>query len=104
MNTQIKKMKDTFILITALLLAPLAALSASTWYVSPGGFDTNSGYTATAPLRSISHAIELSTRTLGPGPLSQPVNIVLMEGTHVLDEPVSFMLSRSEERRVGKEC
>ncbi|MBM4156340.1 MAG: hypothetical protein FJ221_15115, partial [Lentisphaerae bacterium] len=88
-------MKPTLTLLTALLLAPLAALHASTWYVSPGGSDTNSGLTAELPLRSIPHAIELSTRTLGPGPLSQPVNIVLMEGTHLLDEPVNFTLSNA---------
>jgi len=87
--------KPTLTLLTALLLAPLAALHASTWYVSPGGSDTNSGLTAELPLRSIPHAIELSTRTLGPGPLSQPVNIVLMEGTHLLDEPVNFTLSNA---------
>jgi len=52
-----KTMKHTFTLLTALLLAPTAALQAAEFYVATNGVDTNPG-TLERPFRTIQKAAE----------------------------------------------
>ena len=86
--------------IFALLLATLAtsnAAAATTFYVSPQGNDQWSGRLAAAnaeatdgPLATLAGAREAVRRLKSQGPLQEPVNIVVADGTYPITEPVVF--------------
>jgi hypothetical protein len=93
-------MKPTLPLLTALLLAPLAALHAAdspqpaqpqgpTLYVSPGGKDTAAG-TQAAPLATLAGARDRVRQLKQEGAAGKPISVVFADGTYEMSEAVVF--------------
>jgi hypothetical protein len=90
----------TLTLITALLLAPLAALHAAdtpqpaqpqrpTIYVAPGGKDAAAG-TQAAPLATLAGARDRVRQLKQEGAAGKPISVVFADGTYELAEAVVF--------------
>jgi hypothetical protein len=77
------------ILNTSLWLS-LASAPSAELYISPHGSDANPG-TAQRPFATLSRARDAvrQLRVAHPG-LAAPINVILLEGTYALAEPVEF--------------
>ena len=93
-------MKPTLALLTALLLAPLAALHAAdtpqpaqsqgpTIFVAPGGKDAAAG-TQADPLASLAGARDRVRQLKQKGAADRPISVVFADGTYELAEAVVF--------------
>ena len=81
-------MKPTLTLLTALLLAPLAALHAAEFHVAPEGRDTNPG-TAAAPFATLARARDAVRGKIKDG-LTKDIVVEIRGGTYPVTETLTF--------------
>jgi len=81
-------MKHTLTLLTALLLAPLAALHAAEFHVAPDGLDANLG-TAAAPFATLERARQAVRGKIKEG-LAKDIVVEIRGGTYPVTETLTF--------------
>ena len=77
----------------AVLTSPAHAAAAVTYFVSPGGSDSNSGTSADAPFRTLTKAQD-AVRSIDRS-TSGPVTVTLAGGVYRLDKTLTFTAADS---------